>query len=215
MKIEELLAEATMSHVLRKVGRSIKLSNVWEKTWTKAALGWDGVEDELKQFYQDKCWFDPPLSFGKKDYPMGGNLEKLRGFQHAHMHFGKLVVVYRVEGDHVLMYVAGDHKIVEAGGLTALSKLVPNLTKDAWTTIPAPARTVVPQNAVPDHITQAIQDLYELMLSDPDANRVLRAFAQDDKKYWQIIPYQQLNPELLDVTALTMHELAVAFLQQS
>ena len=215
MKISELLAEGTFSHQLRETPRTIRVSSSWHKTWQKSALGFDGVEQELEQFYLDKCWFNPPLPYGKKDYPFSGNLKDLKGMDHAHMHFGKVVVIYNVDQQHVNMYVAGDHKIVESGGLATLGKQVQNLKKGTWSEEPAPARKVTPVDNVPEGIKQAILELYEVMQSDATAYKVLRQFAQDDQQYWQLIPYQQMNPDLNKVTPKTMHDLAVAFLQQS
>lgn len=214
MKISELLTEATLTHVLRDVPRMIRVSNLWHKTLQKSATGFNEVAEELQQFYLDKCWFDPPLIYGKKDYPFGANLKALKGMDHVHMHYGKVIVIYNVDKMYVNMYVAGDHKIVETGGLAALGKLVKKLKDDVWHVEVAPKRQVTPPDQVPEETVQAIRDLYEVMSTDTQAYKVLRQFTQHMDHYWQLIPYQKMNPDLHNVTPQTMHDMAVAFMQQ-
>jgi hypothetical protein len=213
MKIAELLAEVVVSSVVRKTPREILISNNWNKSWQKAREGFAGVDDELKQFYLDKIWFDPPLAYGKKDGPVGTNLAKLKGMGHAHMHFGKLVIIYKVDGQTLRMYLASDHKTVEKGGLTKLGELVDSLHNKTWTAIEAPAREVQSDVHEDPELEQAVTEWLELMDSDPDTYKALRRFAQDSKNYWQLAPYAGLDDRLSKLTVEALHKKVVAHKQ--
>lgn len=213
MKIAELFAEADVRSVVRKMPREILISNNWQKSWQKAREGFAGVDDELKQFYLDKIWFDPPLPYGKKDGPLGANLSKLKGMGHAHMHFGKLVIIYKVDGQTLRMYLAGDHRIVEKGGLTKLGEIVDNLHDKPWMTIEAPEREVQSDVHADPELELAVQEWLQLMDSDPDTYKVLRRFAQDDKNYWQLAPYAALDDRLHKLTVQALHKRVIAHTQ--
>ena len=213
MKIAELLAEGDVRSVVRKVPREILISNNWQKSWLKAREGFAGVDDELKDFYLDKIWFDPPLPYGKKDGPLGSNIPKLKGVGHAHMHFGKLVIIYKVDGSTLRMYLASDHRIVEKGGLTKLGEIVDNLHDKSWMTIEAPEREVQSDVHTDPELELAVQEWLQLMDSDPDTYKVLRRFAQDDKNYWQLAPYAALDDRLHKLTVQALHKRVIAHTQ--
>jgi hypothetical protein len=213
MKISELLAEGDVHSVVRKMPREILISNNWTKSWLKAREGFVGVDDELKDFYLDKIWFDPPLPYGKKDGPLGSNLPKLKGMGHAHMHFGKVVIIYKLDGQTLRMYFASDHKIVEKGGLTKLGELVDNLHDKPWMPIQAPEREVTSDVQSDPELEQAVQEWLELMDSDPETYKVLRRFAQDDKNYWQLAPYAALDARLSNLKVQALHQKVIAHTQ--
>ena len=213
MKISELLPEAIVKTVLRVIPRDILVSKNWQKTWQKAREGFPGVDQELADFYLDKIWFDPPQPYGKKDGPLGGSIHKLKGFSHVHMHFGKVVVIYKVEANTLKMYVAGDHKIVETGGLTRLSDTVTQLDTMAWSQIEAPERLVKLGVEEDPELAEAAQEWMELMDSDPETRKSLRRFAQDIQNYWQLVPYLALDPRLEPLQVDVLHKLAVTHTQ--
>jgi hypothetical protein len=201
--------------VKRNTAREIWVSNNWHKSWIKAREGFPGVDAELQDFYQDKVWFDPPISYGKKDGPLGSNIPRLKGMAHVHMHFGKVVVIYKVEADVLKMYVAGNHKMVESGGLAALGDLVYNLNNGNWQQIPAPEfKMDTPAVQHSPEQAQAVQVWCEMLDTDHAASRALRQFASDMKNYWQIRPYVDMDPTLKTMQVATLHELVVAYLQQ-
>ena len=213
MKISELLSEGDVHSVVRKTPREILISNNWTKSWLKAREGFEGVDNELKDFYLDKIWFDPPLPYGKKDGPLGSNLPKLKGMGHTHMHFGKVVIIYKVDGQTLRMYLASDHKIVEKGGLPRLGELVDKLKDSVWTTQDPPPRDVKSDVQEDPELAQAVQEWLALMDSDPDTYKVLRRFAQDDKNYWQLAPYAALDDRLSNLKVQTLHKMVIAHTQ--
>lgn len=216
MKIAELLDEAKVSSVLRENPRRVLLSNQWESTWEFEHTKFGDLTPELDAFLSDKCWFDPPPAHGKKDFPFGGsNLRDLRGIWHAHMHFGKVVIIYQIESDAVKLFVAGDHKMVETGGLTDLANAVKRLKKQEWTEVPAPSRPVRDDVEVDSATQAAVDEWIELLSQDQSTIYLLHRFAQDKRNVLPLVSYFALEPNLANVSVEWLQKMVIAFLNKS
>lgn len=215
MKISDLLYEAKIESRLRDTGRQVMLSNSWNATWQHEHTKFGDLTPELEQFLLDKCWFDPPASHGKKDFPFSGaNVSMLRGYYHAHMHFGKVVIIYQVDAEHVKLYMAGDHKIVEGGGnLATLGRTVRRLQEMPWKTIPAPARHV--QSVLDDQIIQATNDWLQLLADGGATLNQLYKFAQNIREFIHIQPYVSWEPKLETLTPKQLQQMVIDFLKKN
>ena len=57
-------------------------------------------------------------SFGKKDGQwMGGTVSKLNGWRHAHLFFGKAVIIYKAFGNTLILAAITDHLSIEGSGM--------------------------------------------------------------------------------------------------
>lgn len=214
MKINDLLVEARVDSLLRSEARSVLVSNVWDATWNKEHTKFGDLTQELLNLLLDKCWFDPPPAAGKKDYPFGGaNIPDLRGIWHAHMHFGKVVIVYQAEANSVRLYIAGDHKMVEAGHLALLGTTVKRLKKGTWTQVATPQRQII--DDITPHVQKAAQEWFALLADDAAMNAALYKFSQDKRNLLPLLPYIDYQPVLKHVPVDSLQKLAVAFLKQS
>ena len=214
MKIHELLAEAKVESRRRSEPRSVMASNLWPKTWEFEHTKFGGLEPELKNFLIDKCYYDPPPAHGKKDFLFSGaNVKGLKGIGHAHLHFGKVVIIYEVQADRVLLLLAGDHKIVESGNLAVLGAQLKRLKDQPWTAWETPA--IVQNTSLDDHIQQAAQEWLQMLASDPSLLSSLHKFAKDQRAVVYLVPYIAWEPKIKDLPAEQLQSLAIAFLKQS
>lgn len=211
MKIQELLSEATVESRLREQPRNVAVSNSWDKTWDQESSRFGDLSGELENFLLDKCWFDPPPLHGKKDGPVGAGIPSLRGMFHAHMHFGKVIIIYKIEENTLRLYLAGDHKIVEKDHLSTLGEQVKKLNKQTWTTNPGPERKV--QLDITPAVHDAATQLLELLSEDSSTRNMLYRFAEDLRNVPPLLPYISYEPLLQDVPLETIQKLVKSHLK--
>lgn len=213
MKIQELLCESIGSTKQRAQPRSVLLSNSWPSTWEFEHKKFGDLTSELDSFLIDKCYYDPPPPSGKKDYLFSSaNIADLKGIAHAHMHFGKVVIIYEVVRDQVRLYVAGDHKIVETGGLAELGRTVKRLKNLNWQPYATPEMPIT--NKLTSEVKQAVNDWLDMLASEPTRLHDLYKFAQNDKLIIPLIPYMSWEPELENLSVAQLQQLVVAHLKQ-
>ncbi len=188
-------------------------STSWSKTWGTESARFGNIDPELKTFLLDKCWFDPPPLYGKKDGPVGGKIALLKGIFHAHMHFGKVVIIYKVEAESIRLYVAGDHKIVEKDFLGDLGRQIKNLDKLTWTSSKPPDRAVT-SDVTPD-VESAAMQLIELLNDDPATRNLLYRFQQDLRNAVPLLPYFNYEPLILNLPLETLQGIVRNFFKKS
>lgn len=213
MKISDLLCEAITTTRKRAQARTVHISNSWDQTWQSEHKRYGDLAEELRNFLMDKCYYDPPPPHGKKDYLFSGNIALLKGIGHAHMHFGKVVIIYEVTHNDVRLYVAGDHKIVESGGLPDLGRTVKRLKNMPWSTMPTPEISVL--SDVSEPVIQAVNEWLAMLMSEPAKVNDLHKFAQNDKMIVPLIPYMSWEPMLKDLTVHQLQSLVTTHLKQS
>ena len=100
MKLPEVLA-ASRAGITKRFTKSLGYY----------ARGYSGLDKTFRDFCQSKS---QGLKYGKKDIPFLGN-PQLRGFMHAHLVHGKVIVVYRVRNGTLFLYDIVEHNSVECG----------------------------------------------------------------------------------------------------
>jgi hypothetical protein len=214
MKISDLLCEAKSESHKRAEPRGVQLSHSWDKTWQFEHTKFGDLTSDLDNFLIDKAYYDPPPAHGKKDYVFSASyVPLLKGMSHAHMHFGKVVIIYEVTANHVRLYLAGDHKIVESGSLQDLGKQLKRLKNQPWQDVSAPVIPVVDQ--LSPEINQAAQDWLQLLASDPARLNDLHRFVKDERAILSLLPYVPWEPMLANVSAQQLQNLVTQFLRQS
>jgi hypothetical protein len=214
MRISELLAEAIHTIRLRAISRGVLISNSWNTTWNAEHSKFGDLNPELRNFLIDKCYYDPPPAHGKKDYMFSSAyVADLKGISHAHMQFGKVVIIYEVLANHVRLYVAGDHKIVESGGLPTLGRTIKRLKDMPWQPEEAPVIPVT-NNLAPE-VAQAVSDWLDMLASEPARLNDLYKFAQNDKLLVPLLPYMSWEPQLKKLSVGQLQQLVIAHLKPS
>lgn len=213
MKIQELLCEGIISVKRRAQPRSVVLSNNWPNTWEFEHKKFGDLTPELHSFLIDKCYYNPPAPSGKKDYLFSSaNIADLKGIAHAHMHFGKVVIIYEVVSDQVRLYLAGDHKIVETGGLPELGRTVKRLKKSSWQPYPTPEIPITDE--LTPEVKQSVTDWLDMLTSEPARQNDLYKFAQNDKLITPLLPYMSWEPELENLSVAQLQQLVIAHLKR-
>jgi hypothetical protein len=154
-----------------------------EMATQREAYGSQGFDAQWDAFAKDKCWYDPPLTFGIKDGPLV-SMPGFRGIQHAHIIKGKCVVVYKVFQDHVRLYTIGDHLRVESDGLARTAQLVNSVDKAGkWNEEAAPSlpSDADQPQAMQEATRQHLINLFIMMTDDADTRDILTRFARQNR----------------------------------
>lgn len=118
MRIREIL-EARGGAKLRTSSEdpfSIAVTKRFVKDWREFARSFPEFVEDFNNFLNDKAAnIDEPS--GKKDTQWGGGqVDGLSGWWHAHMRYGKAVVIYRPVGRRLVLAAVTDHLSVEGVG---------------------------------------------------------------------------------------------------
>jgi hypothetical protein len=214
MKISELLYEVIGTTRRRSQPRSVVVSNSWNNTWEHEHTKYGDLTEELNNFLIDKCYYDPPPPHGKKDYLFSSaHLADLKGIGHAHMHFGKVVIIYETQANQVRLFVAGDHKIVESGGLPDLARKVKRLKSFPWQDYPTPQ--IPKTESVDSQVVQAVTDWLLMLGSDPARLNDLYKFAHNDRMIVPLLPYMSWEPMLKNLSVAQLQQMVIDHLKQS
>lgn len=212
MRIEELfpLLEAEVFTRDREAPRVIRISTRFRKEWNEFSAAFKDFEENFESFLRLKALKDPPPLFGKKDGPLGTDVKTLKGVMHAHIIFGKALVIYRTSGDYLTLYRVTDHLAVETGRLTDLGSQVRTIDRnspndDDWEPIP------VPPKPLSDPQKEAVQRLFMTMTEHPVDYGVLASFAAG--KSDEMLTFLELEPTLVSVDTDALRRAAQDFLR--
>lgn len=145
--------------------------------------GYPAVEKTLKDFLQFKI-NHPREQYGKKDAPFTGSA--LTGYNHVHLFHGKVVLVYKVNGNEISLYDVVEHNSFERSGVMALARYIQ--------TAPLEPITVDTKDSKKSLSTDQMEELesllYEIAAQDP---HILKAAASGQWEdlfdfVWMVIP---------------------------
>lgn len=174
MRISDLfpLTEAIQSRP-RTTPRIIRVSQRFEKEYAEFRDAFPDFRKLFVSFLRSKVLNDPPPQFGQKDTPFSSNNRKLVGYWHAHIIYGKALVIYDVDGIHLTLYRVTDHLAVEASRQSTLGNTLGTIQRDdSWDIMPLPAPDL------PHDQAERATDLFQTMASHPADYRTLKSYAE-------------------------------------
>lgn len=166
MRIQDLL-----EHVIKT---QILATKRFKKDYQEFVRAFPTFKDTFAEFIKHKH-VSPQEPFGKKDYPFKGKL--FNGWEHAHIVFGKAMVIYKSSPEQILLAAVVDHLSVEGTGnrIQALAKYVKDLGMQDFVSLMAHEE---PEH---DHMLNhkpAVMDLFYHMAAHESDQDLLRDFAQ-------------------------------------
>ena len=199
MRLSDLV-EATITDrnsVLRKTPRKILTTARFKKELAQQRDYYSKVnfDDMWREFLRDKCWYDPPRTYGRKDEPLSA-IKSVKGTQHAHIVKGECVVVYRIvtprdpltgltdpEHSVLILYTIGEHIKVEKGGLVATGNLIRDMDHvNNWDVSgPPPVAPPPAEVDIPAAMLQIIINGFHELMNDDRDKRMLMDFAKHGK----------------------------------
>jgi hypothetical protein len=206
MRWSEIIREASIASKPRPVPRVIRIARRCRKEFEEFAAAFPDFERLFDDFLRTKALSDPPPLFGKKDGPLGSNLKVLSGYWHAHIVYGKALVIYRVDAAYLTLFRITDHLAVESGRMAQLGLQVGSIAaKDEWDTLDLPGQRL------PSEQEQAARDLFAMMKEHPADYRTLAAFVAG--KSTEALTYVGMVPELRDVSQDALRDVATKVLK--
>jgi hypothetical protein len=169
MRLAELFLFEEIESKPRAKPRVIRTSSRFAKEWRTFADAFPDFARLFEEFLKAKVLYDPPARFGKKDAPFSPS-SPLKGFWHAHIIFGKALVHYTTDRDHLSLLRVTDHLSVETGRIPQFAKSLTSMdASEEW--------TEKPTTALPADISEKALELFRIMSEHPEDFKVLRTFA--------------------------------------
>ena len=208
MRISEILRldEADLAHVERLTPRTIRASDKFLTAWPRFQHSFPDLKKNFDEFLRAKTCWDPPRVSGKHDSPLGTNMgAAMKGIMHSHMVFGKAILIYKVDGDYLTLYLITDHFGVEKGGINTTANSIRDIDRaGSWQKISLPAEPVS------GPVADAANELFHMMDGGFEQN-VLRQFSRGNA-HSGMDAYLDLMPELAKVDRQVIQLLAQQFL---
>lgn len=200
MDLYDLFEANTVVSKKRDLPRAIMMSRRCQKEAAEFGKSFPDFKKIFLDFVNVKISHDPPVLFGKKDGPLGGSSNAVfdQRYWHAHIIFGKAIIIYRIDRDNLYLYRVTDHLAVEGSGIKQLAR---SLNDPEWTSIQAPSSE--PQLSPEQE--ELAKDLFQTMREHPDDYNVLRTFALGKstriQDYTEMVGLENANVDALRVVA--------------
>lgn len=128
-----------------------------------------------KEFIEYKDRHGPMTPWGKKDTAFASNVD-LKNWWHAHLTFGREVLVYKPNGNRLMLACIIDHQDMDKSNAHRLGRFITGLGQDDW------VRFSIDQEAPPKASPEEMKDMhdviYELAGHHPD---MLKAFIRGNR----------------------------------
>jgi len=196
VRIWELLEQSSHPQVLA--------TKRFRKDYKTFAEAFASFRETFAEFIRSK-YADPSKPFGKKDYPFVGTSKSgLKGWNHAHIVFGKAIAIYKANPKQILLAAVTDHLSVEGSGprIQGLADYLDSLDMSNFTPI---ENIGVQQVKSTDDYQEPIQDLFYSMAAHDTDYQMLVDFAQgtnDDVLEFLGVAVPDLDQQHLDLPLL-------------
>jgi mRNA-degrading endonuclease YafQ of YafQ-DinJ toxin-antitoxin module len=155
---------------------NIAATKQFGKDYAIFARNYPTLRKTFADFIKMKVETNGTALFGKKDGPLLN--ANLRGFMHAHMVFGKAVLIYRVEGETFWLVRIIDHVVLNAtgAGSAALGRYLQNLSAADFSPHSVDDSDATPKKILTPAQVGIVRDTFYEMAAHPSDRVMLRSF---------------------------------------
>jgi mRNA-degrading endonuclease YafQ of YafQ-DinJ toxin-antitoxin module len=155
----------------------IKATKRFKKDYQDFIKKWPEFEEIFTQFLKAKI-ADPRAPFGQKDKPfMDSKNLGLRGWNHAHMIYGKVILTYKVQQNVITLAAVTDHLSVEGVGprIRALGAYLNSVDTSSVDPFQGVSTSSQPESTQSDLHKPTVMDLfYEMAAHESDRNILIQ-----------------------------------------
>lgn len=96
--------------------RKVVATTRFEKELAYYVKGYPGLMKTFREFLEYRMSAPASQGWGKKDSILTGGVYGGQGLWHVHLYHGKVIVIYKIDGDTIKLLTVVEHNYVEGGG---------------------------------------------------------------------------------------------------